>query len=104
MARGPPNSREGEMLGTKNGQGNRKKQSANRHDLVDSMFLPQFPENFDQADDEKDQGTNIDPEYRRRYAKGRKSQRWYDDNELLETAHDDLQRSSISPMTSREAF
>jgi hypothetical protein len=68
------------------------------------MFLPQFPENFDEADDEKRQGTNIDPEYRRRYAKRRESQRRYDDNELLETAHDDLQRSSISPMTSRQAF
>jgi hypothetical protein len=89
--------REGEMLGTKNGQGNRKKQSANRHDLVDAMFLPEFPENFDEADDEKHQGTNIDPKYRRRYAKRSESQSRYDDNELLETAHDDLQRSSISP-------
>lgn len=44
--------REGEMLGAKNGQGNRKKQPANRHDLLDAMFLPQFPENFDEADDE----------------------------------------------------
>src|SRR2546426_9538772 len=39
--------RGGEMLGTKNGHGNRKKQSAKRHDLVCAMFLRQFPENFD---------------------------------------------------------
>lgn len=84
------------MLGAKNGQGNRKKQPANRHDLVDAMFLPQFPENFDEADDENHQGTNIDPEYRRRYAKRRESQRRYDDNELLEAAHDNLQRWDLT--------
>jgi hypothetical protein len=92
------------MLGTKNGQRNRKKQPAKRHDLVDAMFLPQFPENFDEADDEKHRGTNIDPEYRRRHAKRRESQSRFDDNKLLETAPGDLQRSSTSPMTSREAF
>ena len=54
--------RDGEMLGTKNGHGNRKKQSAKRHDLVHAMFLRQFPENFDEADDEKQRRTNIHPE------------------------------------------
>ena len=57
-----------------------------------------FPEKFYEADDEQHQGTNIDPECRRRYAKRRESQSRYKDSELLETAHDDLQRSSISPM------
>jgi hypothetical protein len=87
--------RGGEMLGTKNGQGNRKKQSAKWHDLVHAMFLRQFPENFDEADAEKQRRTNIDPECHRRHAKRRGSQSRYDDNELLETAHDDLQRGAL---------
>ena len=62
------------MLGTKNGQGNRKKQPAKRHDLVQAMFLRLFPEKFDEADDEKQRRTNIDPECRRRHAKRRESQ------------------------------
>ena len=83
------------MLGTKNGQGNRKKQPAKRHDLVHAMFLRQFPEDFDEADDEEQRRTNIHPEWNRRYAKRRESQSRYDDNELLETAHDDLQRWAL---------
>ena len=81
-----------EMLGTKNGHGNRKKQSTKPHDLVDPMFLRQFIENFDEADDEKQRRTNIHPECDRRHAKRRGSQSRYDDNELLETAQLDLQR------------
>ena len=92
--------RGGEMLGTKNGHGNRKKQSAKRHDLVDAMFLRQFIENFDEADDEKQRGTNIDPECRRRHAKRRASSERYDDSELLETAHEDLQRWALRCVTS----
>src|SRR5207247_8537054 len=82
----------GEMLGTKNGHGTRKKQSTKQHDLVDPMFLRQFTENFDEADDEKQRRTNIHPECDRRHAKPRGSQSRYDDNELLETAQLDLQR------------
>ncbi len=80
------------MLGTKNAHGNCKKQSAKRHDLVDAMFLRQFLEDFDEADDEQQRRTNIDPEYRRRNAKWRGSQSEYADSELLETAKEDLQR------------
>src|SRR5437763_1654808 len=79
--------RVGEMLGTKNGHGNRKKQTAKRHDLVDAMFLRQFLENLDEADDEQQRRTNIDPECRRRNT----SQSKYD-SELLATAQEDLQR------------
>ncbi len=89
-----------EMLGTKNGNGNCKKESAKRHDLVDAMFLRQFPENFDEADDEKQRRTNINPECYRRHAKRRGSQSRYDDNNLLETAHDDLQRWMLSSVNS----
>src|SRR5262249_17968292 len=75
--------RRGEMLGTKNGQRNRKKQSAKRHDLVDAMFLPQFLENLDEAGDEEQRGTDIDPECRRRNAKRRGGQSKYETSELL---------------------
>jgi len=87
--------RGGEMLGTKNGHGNRKKQSAKRHNLVHAMFLRQFIEDFDEADDEKQRRTKIDPECHRRHAKRRESQRRYDDNKLLETAQLDLQRWAL---------
>ena len=55
------------------------------------MFLRQFLENFDEADDEKQRRTNIDPECRRRNAKRRGSQSKYDDGELLEIAQEDFQ-------------
>lgn len=45
--------RVGEMLGTKNNHGNCKRQPIKLHDLVRTMFLRQFPENFDEADHEK---------------------------------------------------
>ena len=53
------------------------------------MFLRQFLENLDEANDEKQRRTNINPECRRRNAKWRRSK--YDDDELLETAQEDLQ-------------
>src|SRR5262249_19795674 len=70
--------RGGEMFGTKNSHRNRKKESAKRHDLVDAMFLRQFLENLDQADNENQRRTNIDPKCRRRNAKGRGGQSKYD--------------------------
>ena len=84
--------RGGKMLGTKNGHGNRKKQLAKRHDLVDAMFLRQFLENLDEANDEKQRRTNINPECRPRNAKWRGSQSKYGDSDLLETAQENLQR------------
>ena len=58
---------------------------------VHTMFIRQFSENFDEADDEEQRRCNIDPECDRRNAKGSESQCWYDDNKLLETAKLDLQ-------------
>ena len=84
------------MLGAENNDGNRKKQSAKRQDLVNAMFVPQFTENFDEADDENQRRRNIDPERYRRNAKKRESQSRYNDNKLLETAHLDLQRGRLS--------
>ena len=82
--------RGGEMLGAKNGHRNRKKQSAKRHDLVDAVFLRQFIEYFDDADEEEQRRRHVNPEYRRRHAKRRQSQSSCDDSEPLETAHEDL--------------
>ena len=92
--------RGGEMLGAKNGHRNRKKQSAKRHDLVDAVFLRQFIEYFDEADEEEQRSRYINPEYRRRHAKRRHSQSGYDDSELLETAHEDLHRWAPFRVTS----
>lgn len=80
-----------EMLGSKDGQGNRKKQSSKRHDLVNTMVLRQFPENVDEADDENQRGTNINPKYCRRNAKPGKTQCTQTDRELLGTAQKDMQ-------------
>jgi len=95
--------RDGEMLGTKNGQRNCKKQPAKRHDLIHALFLRQFAENLNEADDEKQRPSNIQPECNRREAK-RHGQSRYDDNELLETVHDDLPRWEFSAVTLRLAF
>ena len=84
--------RGGEMLGAKNGHGNRKKQPAKRHDLVDAVFLRQFIEYFDEADEEEQRRRYVNPEYRRRHAKRRHSQSRCDDSEPVETAYEDLHR------------
>src|SRR4030095_8320623 len=63
--------RDGEMLGTEDGHGNRKKQPAKRHDLVQTIFLWQFPENLDEADGGNQNRRDIHPECRRRHAKRR---------------------------------
>jgi hypothetical protein len=81
------------MLGTKNGEGNRKEEPAKRHIFVHTMLLRQFPENFDEADDENQQRTNVHPECRRRHSERGGNQTGYDNNELL--AHDDLQRWAL---------
>src|SRR5207249_2573643 len=84
--------RDRKMLGAKNGQGNRKEQPAKRHDLVDAMFLRQFLENLDEANDEEQRRTHINPERRRRNAKWRRRQSKYGDSEPLDTAQENLQR------------
>src|SRR5947208_5673151 len=85
----------GHILGPKNGHGNRKKHPAKWHDLVHALFLWQFAEDFDEADDEKQRRTNIDPECHRRHAKRRESQSRCNGRELLETAQLDLQRWAL---------
>jgi len=59
------------------------------------VYLRQFSENFDEADDEKQRGRNIDPECDRRNAERRESQSRCDDNKLFETAQLDLQRGTL---------
>ncbi len=92
------------MLGTKNAHGNRQKKSVKRHDLVDAMFLRQFLEKLDDADDEERQRRNINPKWRCRNAKRRGSQRQHDDSELLETAQENLQRWALPRVTSSGPF
>lgn len=92
--------RHGEMLGTKNGYGDRKKQSAKRRNLVYAAFPRHFLENLDEADDEKQRRTNINPECRRRNAKRRRSQSKHGGNQRLETAQEDLQRWALPCETS----
>jgi hypothetical protein len=81
-----------EMLGAKNGQGNRKEQAAKRHDLIDAVFLRQFSENLDEASNEEQRRGNVNPECRRRNAKWRGSQSKHDDTDLLEISQENLQR------------
>src|SRR6476620_6842770 len=96
------NTRRGcEMLGAKHGHRNRKKQSAKRHDLVDAVFLRQFIEYFDDADEEEQRCRHVNPEYRRRHAKRRQSQSSCDDSEPLETAHEDFHGWAPPRVTSR---
>jgi hypothetical protein len=59
------------------------------------MFLRQFSENLDEADDENHRRRNIHPECYRRHAKRREDQTGYHDNKLLETAKLDLQRWTL---------
>ena len=61
------------------------------------MFPREFPQNFDEADDQNQRRTNVNPEWSRRHAKRNEGQSRFDDHELLEKAKDDLQRWDISP-------
>jgi len=58
-------------------------------------FLRQFIENLDEADDEKQRRTNVNPECRRRNAQWRSTQSGYHNSELLETVQEDLQRWAL---------
>ena len=66
------------------------------------MCLLEFIEKFDEADDEKQERTNINPEYCRRKAKRRGRKKKYNGSELLGTAQEDLQRWEVPPLTSSD--